>query len=231
MDITGIEVSGEVYELNDETARTNAQTATQTAESANEIATSADATATANATAIGTLTDLETTEKTNLVGAINEVDAKSSELLDLSEYLTRTTQNSTSITRQGIFLKKDGSILVRQTFSTSYSNSTIGQKILAQYTTTDQTTLATAVKEFLGEDMFNLLPSSSLQVSNGHVVYMGEPGVGDYADLSIILTVRKTSDTTLNISIDVNAFVLIVTSSGTHSGITSHVSMCESFLG
>lgn len=231
MDITGIEVSGEVYELNDETARTNAQTATQTAESANETATSADATATANATAIGTLTDLETTEKTNLVGAINEVDAKSSDLLDLTEYLTMTTQYSTSVTRQRIFLKKDGSILVRQTFSTSYSNSTVGQKILIQYTTTDQTSLATAVKEFLGENMFNLLPSSSLQVSNGRVVYMGEPGVGDYTELSVTLTVRKVTDTTLSINIDIGAFVLIIVSSGTHSGIANHVSLCESVLG
>lgn len=95
MDITGIEVSGEVYELNDETARTNAQTATQTAEDASETAESADATATANATAIGTLANLETTEKANLVGAINEVNAKGSgvKMLDITSFFDTPTSS------------------------------------------------------------------------------------------------------------------------------------------
>lgn len=52
MNIKGIEVSGEIYDIEDETARTNAS---------------------GNATSIGDLSELETTEKSSLVGAINEV--------------------------------------------------------------------------------------------------------------------------------------------------------------
>lgn len=51
-EIKGIEVSGEVYNISDETARNATET---------------------NATSIGTLTDLETEEKSNLVEAINEI--------------------------------------------------------------------------------------------------------------------------------------------------------------
>ena len=51
-DIKGIEVSAETYGLEDETSRSGVSS---------------------NATSIGTLADLTTTEKTNLVGAINEV--------------------------------------------------------------------------------------------------------------------------------------------------------------
>lgn len=52
MTVKGIEVSGQIYDNEDETARNTA----------NE-----------NATSIGNLDDLETTEKTSLVDAINEV--------------------------------------------------------------------------------------------------------------------------------------------------------------
>lgn len=50
--IKGFEVSGTIYENEDETARTNAQS---------------------NTSKIGDLADLETTEKTSVVGALNEV--------------------------------------------------------------------------------------------------------------------------------------------------------------
>ena len=63
------------------TAATNAQTTAETAQTtANTAVTNAaNAQTTANTanTNIGTLADLTTTEKTNLVGAINEVNAKS----------------------------------------------------------------------------------------------------------------------------------------------------------
>lgn len=52
MEIKGIEVSGEVYDISDESARTVAET---------------------NQTNIGTLDDLTTEEKSNLVEAVNEV--------------------------------------------------------------------------------------------------------------------------------------------------------------
>ena len=48
----GIEVGGIIYDNEDETARNGVNT---------------------NTTSIGTLTDLETEEKTNLVGSINEL--------------------------------------------------------------------------------------------------------------------------------------------------------------
>jgi hypothetical protein len=88
--IKGIELASEVYDLEDETARSTATTAGQTASQASETATQASETATqasqtatqASQTAtqadskIGDLADLETTAKTDLVSAINEVAAK-----------------------------------------------------------------------------------------------------------------------------------------------------------
>lgn len=53
-DIKGIELASDIYGLEDETARDNTET---------------------NTSAIGTLANLETTAKTNLVAAINEVKA------------------------------------------------------------------------------------------------------------------------------------------------------------
>ncbi len=53
-DIKGIELASDIYGLEDETARDNVET---------------------NTSAIGTLANLETTAKTNLVAAINEVNS------------------------------------------------------------------------------------------------------------------------------------------------------------
>lgn len=59
-DIKGIELASDIYGLEDETARDNVET---------------------NTSAIGTLANLETTAKTNLVEAINEVNEKVDTLL------------------------------------------------------------------------------------------------------------------------------------------------------
>lgn len=90
MEIKGIEVSGEIYDIEDETARTNAseassnaseaKTATQTL--ASTVSTLSDTVSNHSTDIeqlgdeIGDLADLETTAKTDLVSAINEVDAK-----------------------------------------------------------------------------------------------------------------------------------------------------------
>lgn len=90
MEIKGIEVSGEVYDITDETARTNAESAsnvateakeavetvTENVETITETANTAKETAEGNAENIGNLSDLETTEKTSLVAAVNEVNGK-----------------------------------------------------------------------------------------------------------------------------------------------------------
>lgn len=95
--IKGIEVSGTIYDTEDETARTSANSALSTATNAQTTATNAQATAetaqttaetaqttaeTAQTTAetadekVGNLTDLETTIKTDVVSSINEINEK-----------------------------------------------------------------------------------------------------------------------------------------------------------
>ena len=78
--IKGIELASEVYDLEDTSARDTATTASQTATTASETATEANQKATtAGQTAteanekIGSLSDLLTTVKTNIVAAINEL--------------------------------------------------------------------------------------------------------------------------------------------------------------
>ena len=82
-DIRGIELASEIYGLEDTSARNTATAASQTATQAGQTATQASQTATqASQTAtqadskIGTLANLNTTAKTNLVAAINEVNGK-----------------------------------------------------------------------------------------------------------------------------------------------------------
>lgn len=58
------------------TTDAKAQKGVDDAAAAKQVADSAEGKATANATAIGTLTALKTTEKTNLVGAVNEVKSQ-----------------------------------------------------------------------------------------------------------------------------------------------------------
>lgn len=90
--IRGIELASEIYDLEDTSARNTATSASQTATTASQTATEANQTATqagqtaaqASQTAtqadekIGDLADLETTAKTDLVSAINEVATKES---------------------------------------------------------------------------------------------------------------------------------------------------------
>ncbi len=71
--IKGIELASEIYDLEDETARSTATAASQTATTASQTATAASQTATQADSKIGNLTDLLTTTKTNLVAAINEL--------------------------------------------------------------------------------------------------------------------------------------------------------------
>lgn len=72
-DIKGIELASDIYGLEDEKARDDTET---------------------NTSAIGTLADLETTAKTNIVAAINEVNGKSddnaSSIATLSTYGKKT---------------------------------------------------------------------------------------------------------------------------------------------
>ena len=82
-DIRGIELASDIYGLEDTSARNTATAASQTATQAGQTATQASQTATqASQTAtqadekIGNLADLETTAKTDLVSAINEVATK-----------------------------------------------------------------------------------------------------------------------------------------------------------
>lgn len=89
-DIRGIELASEIYDLEDTSARSTATAASQTATQAGQTATQASKTATqasdtANQAAsnanlardeIGDISALETTAKTDLVSAINEVATK-----------------------------------------------------------------------------------------------------------------------------------------------------------
>lgn len=63
---------------------------------AQATATGADGKATANTTAIGTLANLTTTAKTNLVAAINEVDTNVDATANIAETATQTANNAST---------------------------------------------------------------------------------------------------------------------------------------
>ena len=103
-DIRGIELASEIYGLEDTSARNTATAASQTATQAGQTATQASQTATqASQTAtqasqtetqadstIGTLANLETTAKTDLVSAINEVNGKVDDWEDITSQIVKT---------------------------------------------------------------------------------------------------------------------------------------------
>lgn len=105
-DIRGIELASEIYSLEDTSARNTATAASQTATQAGQTATQASQTATqasqtasaASQTAeeadekIGNLANLETTAKTNLVAAINEVHEGVSEINKQIKNVSVTSQ-------------------------------------------------------------------------------------------------------------------------------------------
>ena len=68
-DINGIELASDIYGLEDETARDNTE---------------------ANTSAIGTLANLNTTAKNNIVAAINEVDEKIDDWEDITSQIVVT---------------------------------------------------------------------------------------------------------------------------------------------
>lgn len=100
--VRGIELASEIYDLEDTSARNTATTASQTATQAGQTATQASQTATqasqtasaASQTAtqadekIGTLADLLTTVKTNLVAAINEIYTNLTNLINGDNLVT-----------------------------------------------------------------------------------------------------------------------------------------------
>lgn len=86
--LTSANVEAAIKEVN-----TKADSAKSTATTANNTANTANSTANTNKTHIGTLTSLTTDSKTNLVGAINEVDSHAN-----SAQSTANTANSTANT-------------------------------------------------------------------------------------------------------------------------------------
>lgn len=85
-------------------AQSTATSALSTANSAQSTATSADGKADANATKIGDLTDLDTTAKTDIVSAINEVNEKNIMSIALdSTYTIPTSQQVLSIPGFSVF--------------------------------------------------------------------------------------------------------------------------------
>lgn len=82
-DIKGIELASDIYGLEDETARDNSET---------------------NTSAIGTLANLETTAKTNLVAAINELVTPKDVSNQIAMDDTYLERNSTDVEYTGVFV-------------------------------------------------------------------------------------------------------------------------------
>lgn len=82
-DIKGIELASDIYGLEDETARDNSEI---------------------NTSAIGTLANLETTAKTNLVAAINELVTPKDVSNQIAVNDTYLERNSTDVERTGVFV-------------------------------------------------------------------------------------------------------------------------------
>ncbi len=93
-DVAGLTSTVNTLSGNVTTVTTTANNAQSTATSALNTANSADGKATTNASSIGDITDLETTVKTDLVSAINEVNEKNIITVGLSSDYTTPTANT-----------------------------------------------------------------------------------------------------------------------------------------
>ena len=93
-DVTTLKGTVNTLSGNVTTVTTTANNAQSTATSALNTANSADGKATTNANSIGDITDLETTVKTDLVSAINELNKKNIITIGLSSDYTTPTANT-----------------------------------------------------------------------------------------------------------------------------------------
>lgn len=148
MEIKGIEVSGEIYDIEDETARTNAESASEsvtalstTVETLNsqmndpqgKIA-SLQIQADNTEEDVGDLDNLETTEKSSLVGAINEVNGNipNLKLLDITSYFSTPTSSLGTFSNFKVLVNSLKQIAVSFTF-TPNSSFSVSQSEVLQY--------------------------------------------------------------------------------------------------
>lgn len=179
--ITGIEVSGSTYDLEDTTARNTASSASSTATQAsadvsalqttvNNISDNVDTIADDLQTAednIGDLADLETTTKTNLVGAVNEIVSKVQSRPIVTITTTKSSASSTSeltpadLAAAGV-TELQGSYLV-----TVYRNTSSSQAYFIGW--------ITANTSGIDDCLFTRLAgaSSTLAVQGDNLVYSG----------------------------------------------------------
>ena len=131
----------------------------------------ADSQATENAASIGTLSNLTTTAKSNLVAAINEVNGETSGIGDLSNLTT--TEKTTLV----------GAI-------NEVDSETAGIGTLANLTTTEKTTLVGAINEVNG----NVGTLSNLTTTaKSNVVAAVNEVDGNVGDISTLTTSSKSS--------------------------------------
>ena len=189
-DIRGIELASEIYGLEDTSARNTATAASQTATQAGQTATQASQTATqasqtatqASQTAtqadskIGTLANLQTTVKTDLVSAINET-------------LTSKTLPYTTLTpSQGVTadilalanLSRDGNVISGLLYIDNINGANVGTPNAQIITTT--TLRPKEVTCFMGYDF-----------RNGATIW-GQWGTDGIIKLSLLSNVTKGSN-------------------------------------
>lgn len=197
--IIGINLNGIDYDYEDE------ETSSQTEE---------------NTSKIGDLTDLETTAKTDLVSAINEVNSKSAELLfiDITDLMSLVSSSGWGDPPRLSVCKLSnalGTVTIRT--APLYENE-VGSAGSISYECLNSAELASRLSSIFGSrwDSFSTGQFLYLQKSSARYVedYMAE----DFALQNITLLITKNSNTSATARLTMNNSVMVTVVEGTHDG-------------
>lgn len=189
-DIAKIEYSGEVYDIADQTARNS----------------------------IGDLATLSTTEKTNLVDALNEVAAGAG-----GGDWNPQTFNFPAVTQNGITLRAttaycsehfiDTRIIEESSFSPVVDNS---------HSAVSQIVGSADVLSFMrsvwGDDVGTSGGKNSFSAFLSIIARVGEPGIESFCLVDVTISFTATTSGTASASLTVNFTPIVVMSPGTYAG-------------
>lgn len=197
--VKGIEIGGDVYDIEDAESRETLETQSEQ---------------------IGNLEDLGTSEKGNLVAAINEVKDSivSDALTDFTKFLTSksATGFDTNYFTARLSLAQAKAVFSLSAEATYVNN--IGESLILSAQGVPSEEIFNEVAKIFGDDFVNSSESIYKNVSLAVSASVQEPGAEDFVAGEVRVIIVKAQQGKANVSVTLRANVIQRFVSGTHSG-------------
>lgn len=174
----------------------------------------------ANAEAIGDLSELETEEKTSLVGAINELAAggdgvKTEQILNIPLW---SYGPGLDYYRFFLTLRSDGIAYGHVTYNSNYTVVSGNSLYIAADPIEREAGLAEKLARLFGENIFPSTGTSTKSFYCNAAFWDGEPGIGNMLAGTVGFVFTLYPDKTAQLRVTSNFFICAVTQAGTHGG-------------